>query len=680
MGPLLEGISQHTQVTVLRNPANLGFVASVNRGMSHLPDHDPVLLNSDTEVPPGWLQRMQQCAYSAADIGTVTPFSNNATICSYPAFCSDNSLPRGFTSAQLDALFQRANPGVSVDIPTAVGFCMYIRRDCLNATGLFDEANFGRGYGEENDFSMRAAGRGWRNVLCCNTFVFHAGAVSFAGERSERSRIAYEVLCKLHPSYPARVSLHIENDLARPFRLRIDLLRLRENGRPVVLFVSHDLGGGTARHIMELAKLKENEADFLLLSPGFSGQVELTWLQTGEAFRLYCRLPDNYQALIECLKVAGVQRVHFHHLLHHHDVVRSIPSSLGVPYDFTTHDFYMLCPQINLIDGKGQYCGEPPADACNRCLAGNPASQRDIGSWRQNMGAWLSLADRVLSPSQDTANRFVRHLPGLRPIVAPHPEFVDAESPVAPPMDPGGVLRVAVIGGLSAMKGSEVLEACALDAKARQLPLEFRLIGSAWRNLATEPHGALMVGGSYKEEELQTLLKAYSPHLVWFPAQWPETFSYTLSAALQAGLPVVAPDIGAFPERLARRPWCWIQPWNTSAREWNQFFTHIMEQHFLTNLPPGAPGTGESRQEFCWDDYLTPASLPRSDVDLATIAGIVSAHGYPDLTTLQAALLPIRRALLRGGITLRQHPWLKPIAKLIPSGLQYRIRDFLAGR
>lgn len=680
MGLILEDMARHTGVTVLKNPVNLGFVASVNRGMAYLPEHDPVLLNSDTEVPPGWLQRMRQCAYSTSDIGTVTPFSNNATICSYPAFCSDNSLPKDFTAEQLDALFQRANSGILVDIPTAVGFCMYIRRDCLNATGLFDEASFGRGYGEENDFSMRAAARGWRNVLCCDTFVFHAGAVSFAGERSERSRDAYEVLCKLHPSYPTRVRLHIANDPARPFRLRVDLLRLRERGRPVVLFVSHDLGGGTARHIMELARLKETGADFLLLSPGFSGQVELTWLQAGEAFRLYYRLPDNYSALIECLRAAGVQRVHFHHLLHHHDVVRQIPSSLGVPYDFTTHDFYMLCPQINLIDGQGRYCGEPQSDACNRCLARNPASQRDIGSWRQHMGAWLSRAERVLSPSQDAARRFMKHFPNLRPIVAPHQEFVDPVVPVAPAIAPGGVLRIAVIGGLSAMKGSEVLEACALEARTNQLPLEFRLIGAAWRNLVTEPHSALTVGGHYKEQELKTLLEAYSPHLVWFPAQCPETYSYTLSAALQAGLPVVAADIGAFPERLARRPWTWIKPWNASPREWNRLFTHIREQHFLASLPPDMPETGNSGQEFCWGDYLPPSALPRPDIGLATIAGIVTAHGYPDLSTLQAVLVPVRRALLSGGIALRQHPWLKPIAKLIPSSLQYRIRDFLAGR
>ena len=49
-----------------------------------------------------------------------------------------------------------ANAGVAVDIPTAVGFCMYVRRECLLQTGLFREDLFAQGYGEENDFCLRA--------------------------------------------------------------------------------------------------------------------------------------------------------------------------------------------------------------------------------------------------------------------------------------------------------------------------------------------------------------------------------------------------------------------------------------------------------------------------------------------------------------------------------------------
>jgi GT2 family glycosyltransferase len=57
---------------------------------------------------------------------------------------------------------------------------MYIRRECLERVGAFDADRFGRGYGEENDFCMRAAKADWRSVLAADVFVFHQGAVSFS--------------------------------------------------------------------------------------------------------------------------------------------------------------------------------------------------------------------------------------------------------------------------------------------------------------------------------------------------------------------------------------------------------------------------------------------------------------------------------------------------------------------
>ena len=85
-------------VRVLRNDERLGFVASVNRGMS-ASSNDVVLLNSDTEVTRRWLEQLMDAAYSAGDVGTVTPLSNHATLCSVPRAFAESSLalPRTFS-------------------------------------------------------------------------------------------------------------------------------------------------------------------------------------------------------------------------------------------------------------------------------------------------------------------------------------------------------------------------------------------------------------------------------------------------------------------------------------------------------------------------------------------------------------------------------------------------------
>src|SRR4051812_9123501 len=81
-------------VEILRNPHNMGFTATANRGMTRS-TADIVLLNSDTIVTGGWLAALLRGAASDPAIATVTPFSNNAEICSFPRFCEDNPWPLG---------------------------------------------------------------------------------------------------------------------------------------------------------------------------------------------------------------------------------------------------------------------------------------------------------------------------------------------------------------------------------------------------------------------------------------------------------------------------------------------------------------------------------------------------------------------------------------------------------
>ncbi|MFM8708064.1 MAG: glycosyltransferase, partial [Planctomycetia bacterium] len=197
---------------LVEHPQNAGFVASINRGTRIHPDRDVVLLNADTVVPPGWLDRLQLAAYSNEWIGTVTPFSNNATLCSYPLPLTANKLPPGHDVQSLDAVFHAANAGLCLDIPTAVGFCMYLRRDCLDAVGAFDERSFGRGYGEETDFSMRAAKLGWRNVAAADVFVYHEGGASFGAEADSLRARAAARMRDLHPEYAPAVERFLAHD------------------------------------------------------------------------------------------------------------------------------------------------------------------------------------------------------------------------------------------------------------------------------------------------------------------------------------------------------------------------------------------------------------------------------------------------------------------------------------
>jgi GT2 family glycosyltransferase len=177
---------------------NIGFVGTVNHGMKVTCGH-VVLLNSDTVLTPGWLQGLQRCLASDIAIATATPWTNNGEIVSLPAFCRANQLPSDTDAvARIIADTGRA---VYPEIPTAVGFCMAISRAVINQLGLFDQELFGLGYGEENDFCMRAQAAGWKNVLCDDVYVGHVGGRSFAPRGIGPDADSMKKLLSRHPAY-----------------------------------------------------------------------------------------------------------------------------------------------------------------------------------------------------------------------------------------------------------------------------------------------------------------------------------------------------------------------------------------------------------------------------------------------------------------------------------------------
>ena len=272
----LRTLAAEGRISLVAHEANRGFVASVNEGMERHPLRDVLLLNSDTEVAPGWLDRLAAHADSDAAIGSVTPFSNNATLCSYPRTLDANALPAGESVASLDAAFAAANAGRHEDIFTAVGFCMYIPRRCLERVGTFDLARYGVGYGEEVDFCMRAARAGFRHVIAGDVFVKHVGEVSFRGAGSERRAEAQALVDSLYPEFQVSLKAFLAADPLRALRRRADLERLRRSRRAIELVIGARAPGTPVASGHEL----------LLLQTGAGGQLSLRWLREGEEFAL----------------------------------------------------------------------------------------------------------------------------------------------------------------------------------------------------------------------------------------------------------------------------------------------------------------------------------------------------------------------------------------------------------
>ena len=203
---------------ILQNEQNQGFVATANMGMA-LAENDVVLLNSDTEVTTGWLQRISDCLNSDRNIATATPWSNNGEIVSIPRFCHANPPPPD-PQAVAVTIAQSGTPQYP-DMPTAVGFCMAISQTALQKIGGFDEETFGLGYGEENDFCQRAEKAGMRNVLCDDAYVVHHGGASFSPLGLKPDENSMQRLLNKHPDYQEKVAEFIRLDPLKTRRQEI---------------------------------------------------------------------------------------------------------------------------------------------------------------------------------------------------------------------------------------------------------------------------------------------------------------------------------------------------------------------------------------------------------------------------------------------------------------------------
>ena len=557
---MLRVLAEEHRISLLAQPVAQGFAASVNRAARVHPDRDIVVLHADTEVANNWLDRLAAHATGSRDVGTVTPFASSGGVAGYPRMEAHNATPEGHTAAALDLLFGRVNAGRYVAVPVAYGPCVYFRRACLASVGAFDDGFSSGPYGVEQDFSLRAASAGFRHLLAGDVYVQSESGVG-GGARDAGQRAS--ALAKLYPEYSTRHAEFLAGDPARPFRRAVDLARLRESPRPLICFIAHAWGGGIRRHMADLASLIGEHCEVLLLEPAVGDTVRLSWFRDGEDFAAYFTLPADLAALASLLRTLGVARLHFHHV---HGLPRSVldlPGVVGVPYDCTLHDYYAICPQYHLVTEKGDYCGEPDARGCATCLARRPGQWGlDIASWRSAFGRLLHAADRVIAPSHDVEQRIARYFPDVRVTMVAHPE------------PPAGTLRrmvrVAVLGNLTPEKGLHTVVACAADARARGLQLAFRVLGSTTLAIPQWPDAPLSIHGQYAENELQSLIEAERPDVIWFPAQVPETYSYTLSVAMATDIPIVASALGAFPERLAGRVRASLLPWDASAAQWNE--------------------------------------------------------------------------------------------------------------
>lgn len=206
-----------------------------------------------------------------------------------------------------------------------------------------------------------------------------------------------------------------------------------------------------------------------------------------------------------------------------------------------------------MINAVGQFCRLAQVDVCARCIktgGAHDASKLTALTPAAHRTLFADLLDRfthVVTPSDDAAIYLHRGFPGLTLEVVPHPvphQFTPAS------MRHQAEPEIVLFGALGPHKGSTKLLEIARLAVLEYPDMRFRLIGFTDIDEALLEVGNVEITGAYTPRELPRLVAACKGRFALFLSEWPETFSYTLSEALQYSFTPVVPDLGAPAERV----------------------------------------------------------------------------------------------------------------------------------
>ncbi|OIJ11702.1 hypothetical protein BKP37_14755 [Anaerobacillus alkalilacustris] len=587
----LQSISINENIIVLENEQNLGFIGSINRGFEYS-SNDVVILNSDTRVTSEWLRSLVVCAYSMKEIGTVTPVSNAAGPFSVPKFNENLDLKAGYTEHDYAKMIAKYSERNYPEVPTGNGYCMYIKRVVIDQVGNFDTA-FGKGYCEENDFCMRVLKSGMTNVIDDSTFVYHQRTVSFSSE--EKQKLIQEnrrILDEKHPEYTELVRKFIaENPLSylqekmqEEFEGKSEQTFKRNS-----LFVLHKGSGGTPLTNLDLLRnIRDTYQPFVLTSD--RKELELYKLENNGDLKLIFKIAflkeisvkdfsrfDYKHILTNIIHKFDISKIHVRHLLGHTFDIPTIAKEMNIPIVLSFHDFYFICPTIQLLDDKKTYCAGACTQGQGKChypkgwFPDMPDLKHNwIYQWREEAGKMFANVDVFITTSEYSKERYCTVYPDLRekPFhVIEHGRDFELTLDVAVPPERDKKIKIVSFGGLNLQKGSKLLIGLMELDKKRENRIELHLLGKVADKKLEE---VAISHGEYERDELPILLEGIRPNLSAVFSIWPETYCHTLTESWALGLPTLVTDIGTLRERVVKSDAGWLVDVNNIEEIYNK--------------------------------------------------------------------------------------------------------------
>jgi len=579
-------------IVLIKNEDNLGFIKTVNIGMK-LSDNDVLLLNSDTEVTEDWLIKLQRCAYGTEDVATVTPLSNNGTIASIPLFAKVNEIPLGYSLKKYQSLIDKISYKEYPEIPTGVGFCLFIKREALDNIGLFDEESYGIGYGEEEDFCYRCLNYGYKHILCDDVIVYHKSEQSFLDHYKKISDQRMMLLNAKYPFYKGKTDRWCDDYPLKYINKNINYSLCLNNSKANILVLVHAWEehpydykniGGTTLHAYDLIKGLTAKYNFHVLAP-YNGVYRLcSYWETGEeSVIIYSTISDCYfnnfynaeysKILKDIIQIFNIDIIHIQHMMGHYFDILNILSEKKNALLITLHDLYSVCPRVSKVSYENEYCVHPNEEKCSYCLSKNGdmfidskfKKTENIGVWKKLWNRLFSYADRVIVPSEAERELIIAEYKHLNIDIIEH--GIEIVKKQVLNIDSDTEFNVAFLGSISRIKGKKIVEELIQYSDSFNDNIHFHLFGLIYSYMFLQTHKNFTYHGLYYRNDLGKLFKDNNIKLVCIFSIWPESYSYTLTESVANNVPVLAIDIGAVGERVKKNKLGWLLKTNADIPE-----------------------------------------------------------------------------------------------------------------
>lgn len=337
-----------------------------------------------------------------------------------------------------------------------------------------------------------------------------------------------------------------------------------------ILFVNHSYGGGTEKNVNDLANalVKNYEWISVVVATVGTDEVGISVYKRNKVLKKYSFLifeknqylnsSENIKSvLLDIIKLFSIKLIHFHHFVFLKDFSLDL-NEISLPYFVTLHDYFFVCPTVNLINTKGRFCSGciPEEDSSyefRSCMMQLNKEPEYLSKHRIFFENILSNASKVILPNESMLPILLKIFSNFRNYsVIEHGVDIKEGSTLNRLQRFDKKIKILLIGDLSNHKGFEIIKEICSDNNVLRF-CEFELWGKTFHRLPNVKYR-----GVYDSKTLTNIFEANDYDLSLQLSITAESYSYTISELIANRIPIICFNLGAQAERVTRFNAGWV--------------------------------------------------------------------------------------------------------------------------